>query len=463
MERLSLRSRVSYNATEAAIHLARYQLAAPYCQGKHILDIACGEGYGAYALKQAGAASVDGVDNSPEAISSAQTLFTDPGIHFFQHDAERVDELFSGKTFDVIVSLETIEHLQNPTRFLRSISKLAHDQTVIIITCPNDHWYYATDDLSNPYHVKKYSFEAFRKLTTVVLGSTAVWGLGVPVVGFGTITEELTAPQDSTLGQIAMLDFREQASAIALPPAGFSNVGLRNCSYFVGIWGGTAARIYSSAVVPISMDHYTNLVSWETARLSPTRIGELEKERSTLLFEKQQIEQRTAQLARDAEGVLRESEAYRIQAFALGRELDLVSRGQAQALARLEQLGSDLEQARRGNIELTRQLGEVGSELEQTRRGNIELSKQKGECENSLEAARAQALRLTGELNLAHIALSEVRGELAAIELRRQATLKYRIVAANKGWMIGGARRVKPYLPEPFLKLAQRIARTMGL
>src|SRR5215470_6800869 len=117
MERLSLTSKVTYNASEAAIHMARYQLAVPYCAGKRILDVACGEGYGAYTLKQLGAFAVDGVDNSPQAVTNAQTLFSSTDVRFHLHDAEKVHELFSDETFDVIVSLETIEHLRSPTHF----------------------------------------------------------------------------------------------------------------------------------------------------------------------------------------------------------------------------------------------------------------------------------------------------------------------------------------------------------
>jgi ubiquinone/menaquinone biosynthesis C-methylase UbiE len=357
MERLSCTSTTRYNATEAAIHMARYQLAAPYCKGKRILDVACGEGYGSYALRQLGAAAVDGVDNSQQAITNAQALFAMPGISFHLHDAESVDELFPETRFDIIVCLETIEHLSDPKRFLSVIKKLAGKDAVIIVTCPNDHWYYATEDQSNPFHIKKYSFEAFRELTISILGNASAWGYGSPVIGFGAVTDELVAGNDTLPGQTAMLDFRTQASAIMLPPRGFSNIGPRNCSYFVGIWGGDAARVYTSAVVPISMDHYANLVSWEAARLSPARLNELENERAALLTDKLRLEQRIGQtqseftdlqersvslgneLERAAQNlqqirrehaieldvVQKERQRYRIQAFALAKEFDLIS------------------------------------------------------------------------------------------------------------------------------------------
>ena len=50
-------------------HLVRYQLAAKLARGKKVLDIACGSGYGANILAEAGAAQVIAVDISSEAVA----------------------------------------------------------------------------------------------------------------------------------------------------------------------------------------------------------------------------------------------------------------------------------------------------------------------------------------------------------------------------------------------------------
>src|SRR5262245_302329 len=139
MERLSFASKLGYNATEAAIHMARYLLAAPYCRGARVLDVACGEGYGAFALKQLGAHCVEALDISSDAISTARQLFATEGIRYHVHDAECLDQLFAERSFDLIVSLETIEHLQKPAQFLSAVKKVARTDAVIIISCPNDH------------------------------------------------------------------------------------------------------------------------------------------------------------------------------------------------------------------------------------------------------------------------------------------------------------------------------------
>ncbi|TMJ05911.1 MAG: methyltransferase domain-containing protein [Alphaproteobacteria bacterium] len=481
MERLSCTSTVRYNATEAAIHMARYQLAAPYCKGKRVLDVACGEGYGAYALHALGASSVEAVDNSPQAIANAKALFAARGIAFHLHDAESVDRLFPDTRFDVIVCLETIEHLNAPDLFLRAIKSVAADDAVIIITCPNDHWYYATDDQSNPFHVRKYSFEAFRELTAAVLGNASAWGYGGPVIGFGAVTDELVAGHDPLAGQTAMLDFRTQAAAIMLPPRGFSNIGPRNCSYFIGVWGGDAARLYTSAVVPVSMDQYANLVSWEAVQLSPRRIGELESERSALLGDKLLLEQKSEQarteivelhgraeaaehdlaLARgeleqaqkdheaglaairaDHEVILAAVETardhYRIQAFALNKEVDLIS-------AQLRKIAAERDA--------------VSAELGAAR-STAALAADEYVAE--IDALELQLNTLTAEQERLRALLRSQEG-LRYLTKAMPKALARRVAFTLRPVVVRPARAAKPYLPAPLLSAVRRIARALRL
>ncbi|MGB5290998.1 MAG: class I SAM-dependent methyltransferase, partial [Lysobacterales bacterium] len=55
-------------------HYHRYALASRWCIDKHTLDAACGEGYGSSMLARS-AASVEGVDISPEAIEHARQRY----------------------------------------------------------------------------------------------------------------------------------------------------------------------------------------------------------------------------------------------------------------------------------------------------------------------------------------------------------------------------------------------------
>ena len=56
-------------------HVGRYRFAKNFVSGKRVLDIACGEGYGAAALAKAGAASVIGVDISSDTCQHAQRKY----------------------------------------------------------------------------------------------------------------------------------------------------------------------------------------------------------------------------------------------------------------------------------------------------------------------------------------------------------------------------------------------------
>src|SRR5437667_10028853 len=93
-------------------HIYRYRFATRFVRGRRVLDIACGEGYGAAALARAGAARVIGIDLSEEACEHARQKY---GVDARSGDAHRIP--LPDRSVDVIVSFETIEHLNTPAAF----------------------------------------------------------------------------------------------------------------------------------------------------------------------------------------------------------------------------------------------------------------------------------------------------------------------------------------------------------
>ena len=89
----------------------RYQFAQKYCTDKDVLDAACGCGYGSSILSEV-AKSVLGVDNSQEAVDYSQNIWAARNTTFKQADLN--SDIATLGNFDVIVSLETVEHLDAP-------------------------------------------------------------------------------------------------------------------------------------------------------------------------------------------------------------------------------------------------------------------------------------------------------------------------------------------------------------
>ena len=103
------------------IHLGRYKTAACYAKDKRILDIACGTGYGCQMLRLAGALSVVGVDLSSSAIAYAKQNYQLSGVEFICGNAQTFEW---SEPFDLVVSLETLEHLPHPDKFLKRVDHL---------------------------------------------------------------------------------------------------------------------------------------------------------------------------------------------------------------------------------------------------------------------------------------------------------------------------------------------------
>ena len=139
-------------------HIYRYRFATRFVRNKRVLDVACGDGYGTRALLQAGAASAIGVDISQETCSAARAKH---GIDARPGDAQ--DMPLPDHSADVVVSFETIEHVEDPERFLDEVLRVLTPQGTLIISTP-DKTVYAESGRSNPFHFSEMSRREFFSL-----------------------------------------------------------------------------------------------------------------------------------------------------------------------------------------------------------------------------------------------------------------------------------------------------------
>jgi 2-polyprenyl-3-methyl-5-hydroxy-6-metoxy-1,4-benzoquinol methylase len=141
-------------------HLNRYELVKKYVDNKKVLDIACGSGYGSYMLaKEGNAAEVIGCDLSPDSIRYAKHKYKNPQLEYFIADAEKY---IRDSYFDVVVSFETIEHLNNYEVFLTNIQTSLSSDGLFFVSTPITRQ--TTTNCGNPYHNIEWSFSDFQNL-----------------------------------------------------------------------------------------------------------------------------------------------------------------------------------------------------------------------------------------------------------------------------------------------------------
>ncbi|MEM7474501.1 MAG: methyltransferase domain-containing protein [Planctomycetota bacterium] len=137
-------------------HQARYRLAAKYIpDNARVLDIACGVGYGSSLLSKCTRASeIIGMDINAEAIGYAQENFSANNVEFRQADALRAE--LPAEYFDVIVSFETVEHIEQDANFLKAVRNALSPDGRFICSTPNEEKMpFAPKDF--PYHIRHYT------------------------------------------------------------------------------------------------------------------------------------------------------------------------------------------------------------------------------------------------------------------------------------------------------------------
>lgn len=124
------------------IALERYYFAIKCLDDKRkrVADIACGMGYGTYLLKKAGH-KVVGFDKSIEAIKYAEKTY--PANYILLNV-----ENFKAPSFDVVVCLETLCHLQEPKKFINNLLAKELIISAPIDPDPNDGYHYRFHNLS---------------------------------------------------------------------------------------------------------------------------------------------------------------------------------------------------------------------------------------------------------------------------------------------------------------------------
>ena len=154
-------------------HLVVYEWIRARVGGLRVVDMACGEGYGSAVLART-AAAVVGVDANPEAHEHASARYTREGLSFRRDLVETFSE-----PCDVIVFLQTIEHVANPDVVLEHFKRLVGPDGLVVLSTPNVLTLApeGAEKSENPWHLKEYRVEEFRALCEAHFSAVELHGL----------------------------------------------------------------------------------------------------------------------------------------------------------------------------------------------------------------------------------------------------------------------------------------------
>jgi SAM-dependent methyltransferase len=123
-------------------------------------DIFCGNGYGSWFLSEK--RILLGIDGSSEAIRLAEQYYRRSRTFF---SAAHYPFSLPENVFDFIVSLESVEHVENGRDFFRSLTKSLKPGGALVFSTPcEESLPIAMTD--NPFHYKHYSFNEAMELAS---------------------------------------------------------------------------------------------------------------------------------------------------------------------------------------------------------------------------------------------------------------------------------------------------------
>jgi len=154
-------------------HLVVYEWIACRVADRRVIDMACGEGYGADVLARS-AASVVGVDANPEAHEHASLRYTRANLRFVRDLVASFSE-----SADAVVFLQTIEHLQEPGAVLEHFRSLVGADGAVFVSTPNVLTLAPAGAArsGNPWHVHEYRRQEFEQLCRAHFAGVEMYGL----------------------------------------------------------------------------------------------------------------------------------------------------------------------------------------------------------------------------------------------------------------------------------------------
>lgn len=150
--------------------MAMYQFCLSFVKGKKVVDLGCGEGYGAAYLASE-AEKVIGIDTSHEAMTDAKRKYNLPNLCFEVMDVNYLQ--YYGDYFDVAISMAVIEHLKDYCRHINEAHRVLKGSGLFILGALNGSLSLGED----AFHYKEFSAEELRKLLQGRFSTVEIYGV----------------------------------------------------------------------------------------------------------------------------------------------------------------------------------------------------------------------------------------------------------------------------------------------
>lgn len=209
-------------------HMHRYFLAERLAEGKDVLDIACGEGFGSNILARS-AKSVVGVDISENAVAHATRKYASKKASFRVGSVTKIP--LKDHSVDMVASFETIEHIAEHEEMMAEFKRVLRPGGLLIISTPDKATYTDASGNINTFHVRELYRDEFDALIRQYFAHVQMHGQRI---GFGSIIapgaesasffETISETSETTLGLTSPMYLIAVASDKSAVVTGFSGL-----------------------------------------------------------------------------------------------------------------------------------------------------------------------------------------------------------------------------------------------
>ncbi len=149
----------------------RYRFASKFCEGKDVLEVACGTGIGLGYLAKV-AKRVVGGDIDEKNLQHAREHYKSRNIiELRAFDAHKMP--FEDNSIDVVLLYEAIYYLAQPEKFIEEARRILRKNGVLIICTVNKDW---PDFNPSPFTFKYYSIPELFSLMSSRFSNIAFYG-----------------------------------------------------------------------------------------------------------------------------------------------------------------------------------------------------------------------------------------------------------------------------------------------